>query len=167
MSVSILKRIKDFFSGIFNSKKLLKEGNIEEIKMKEKETNNKVMTDERKTIFDRANEQEKLLSLQKMYLQGKIKEKELTKEQITELHKLFDSQIENMKRNNLNLQRKILKSLTNNQEIMNVYEKVKTGEVSENQLTKDQIKQINFLLNIEIEKTKMEIKKLQYRSVQA
>lgn len=165
--MSVLKKIKDFFSSIFSSKKLLKEGNVEETKIQEREVERKVIENGTKTIFDQANEQSNLMSLQKMYLQGKIKEEDLTKEQIAGLEKLFDSQIENTKRNNSNLQRKIIKSLTSDKAVMEVYRKVKNGEIDEDQLTEDQIAQMNFLLDIEIEKTKMQIEQLKYRAVQA
>ena len=152
MNENIFKKIKRFFSNIFCPKKFLKEGNIEGTKKQENEFDCKVMTNERKNIFEQAKEQMDLISLQKLYLQGKIQEKDMTKEQIIGLEKLFDTQIENVKRNNDSLRRKIYKSLTSDKKVMEVYFKVKNGEIDENQLTKDQIKQINFLRNLELEK---------------
>ena len=145
MKINLFEKIKDFFSNIFNSKKLLNERNneINEFEIKVVPTE--------KNMFEKANEYTNLISLQKSYIQGKIKEKDMTKEQIQGLEKLFDEQIENTKRNNENLRRKIYKELTTDKSLMDIYKRFKLGEISEKELDNIQIKQINFLLDAEIE----------------
>lgn len=57
--------------------------------------------EKKKKYFSETNEKNKWLDLQKLYLQGKVKE-DMTSERISALEKLFDSQIETAKRPNEN-----------------------------------------------------------------
>ena len=58
---------------------------------------------------------------------------------------------------------KIRAELIDTSSNIDIYKSIKAGELDESQLNEDQIKQIEFLLNVEIEKTKTEIEKLQYK----
>lgn len=138
---SLWGRIKAFFSRIFSSKKLLEEAKTEVATPASKN----IIESNDKNIFAEAGEKNKWLDLQKLYLQGKVKEEDMTSEQISALEKLFDSQIETAKRANENKKIKILKALMHDSNIMDVYEKVQKGEIAKDQLTKDQIIQVGFL----------------------
>lgn len=62
------------------------------------------------------NEETKLLTLQKQYRNGQLKEENLTQEQIKLLCDLYDRQISNLKKANKNKKNKILQYRRNLQE---------------------------------------------------
>ena len=70
-------------------------------------------TDEKEIAFlerlrNYENEETKLLSLQKLYRDGKIKEQDLSNEQINQLCRLYDTQISNLKTSNKQRKQKLL-----------------------------------------------------------
>lgn len=104
---SIFYIIKRFFKNLFNRNTITTEyGAIVE-------KTNKLQNDEKKISFleelrNYENEETKLLSLQKLYRSGKIKEEELSGEQIIELCKLYDTQIARLKSSNTRRKQKLL-----------------------------------------------------------
>ncbi len=104
---SIFYKIKKFFKNLFNRNTIITEycATVEE-------TNN-LQNDEKKISFleglrNYENEETKLLSLQKLYRSGEIKEEELSGEQISELCKLYDTQIANLKASNARRKQRLL-----------------------------------------------------------
>lgn len=85
--------------------------------MKEIEDFNKPKNDFLRSLKDIENEENELLNLQKQYRSGKIKEKEMTKDQIKRLCNLYDKQILELKKSNDTRKQKLLeyrKKLKNN-----------------------------------------------------
>ena len=85
--------------------------------MKEIEDFNKPKNDFLRSLKNIENEENELLNLQKQYRSGKIKEKEMTKEQIKRLCNLYDKQILELKKSNDTRKQKLLeyrKKLKNN-----------------------------------------------------
>ena len=85
--------------------------------MKEIEDFNKPKNDFLRSLKDIENEENELLNLQKQYRSGKIKEKEMTKDQIKRLCNLYDKQILELKKSNDTRKQKFLeyrKKLKNN-----------------------------------------------------
>ena len=156
---TIFQKIKSFFASIFGKKKLLDEGNREKMEsMDSNSDENKAKEEKRKEkSFFEVEEEKKIMELQKLFINGKIKEEDMTQEQISSLEKLFDSQIESAKRTNFNMKRKILKALLNDKETMELLRKFQNGEIKEEQMTKEQVTRIRFLYDMEIEKTKNDI----------
>ena len=92
----ILNKIKNFFKKIFGKKEIevqIKQPiqNQEEVETKEGFLDNIEVTEEVKKEAD-------LMSLKEQYDNELISEEELTKEQITGLIKMYDEQIERLKR---------------------------------------------------------------------
>lgn len=105
---SIFYKIKKFFKNLFKRNAIITE-NCATVE----ETNN-LPNDEKKKPFleglrNYKNEEAELLSLQKLYRSGKIKEEELSGEQIIELCKLYDMQIAKLKESNARRKQKLLK----------------------------------------------------------
>ena len=85
--------------------------------MKEIEDFNKPKNDFLRSLKDIENEENEILNLQKQYRSGKIKEKEMTKDQIKRLCILYDKQILELKKSNDTRKQKLLeyrKKLKNN-----------------------------------------------------
>lgn len=85
--------------------------------MKEIEDFNKPKNDFLQSLKNIENEENELLNLQKQYRNGKIKEKEMTKDQIKRLCNLYDKQILELKKSNDTRKQKLLeyrKKLKNN-----------------------------------------------------
>lgn len=89
---SIFDKIKSFFKNIFSSNSNMEEQVID------KEENHKDEFLDR--IKDIENDETALLKLQKMYRSGKIKEEDLTKEQVESLCNLYDNQISRLRKSN-------------------------------------------------------------------
>lgn len=106
---SIFYKIKRFLKNLFNKNKdtIYNYAVIEE-------TNNLVENENKKNSFMASiknieNEETKLLKLQKQYRSGKIKEEELTEEQVNSLCALYDKQIANLRKSNEVRKQKLLK----------------------------------------------------------
>ena len=84
----VFSKIKNFFKRIFGTEKQDTSIMQENIEVK-KEKNS---FEESIRVVE--NEETKLLKLQKLYRSGKIKEKDLTQEQVVSLCELYDKQIE-------------------------------------------------------------------------
>lgn len=85
--------------------------------MKKIEDFNKPKNDFLQSLKNIENEENELLNLQKQYRSGKIKEKEMTKDQIKRLCNLYDKQILELKKSNDTRKQKLLeyrKKLKNN-----------------------------------------------------
>ena len=94
----IIYKIKKFFSNLFNKKTLLKHNsnmyNTDIVAVKNKGI-------EFKEHISKIEDNETiLLKLQKQYRSGQIKEKDLSSEQIHLLCRLYDSQIESLRKSN-------------------------------------------------------------------
>ena len=74
---------------MFSSKKMLNEG------QKENDLINKNSEQIKNNIFEEASKRNHYLELQRKYIQGAIKEEEMSSEEIDELEKIFDEQIQN------------------------------------------------------------------------
>lgn len=102
---SIFHKIKKFFINLFNRNKENANANeqiITEIKVDDKKL--AFM----KNIKNIENEETKLLELQKQYRSGKIKEEDLTQEQLRSLCELYNSQISKLKKSNEMRKQKLL-----------------------------------------------------------
>lgn len=85
--------------------------------MKKIEDFNKPKNDFLRSLKNIENEENELLNLQRQYRSGKIKEKEMTKDQIKRLCNLYDKQILELKKSNDTRKQKLLeyrKKLKNN-----------------------------------------------------
>ena len=94
---SIFYKIKRFFRNLFH-----KETVVDNTKVIEED---EVKIEKAKSIFIESlknieDEETKLLKLQKQYRSGKIKEEDLTQEQINSLCALYDKQIESLRKSN-------------------------------------------------------------------
>lgn len=109
----VFSKIKNFFKRIFGTEKQDTSIMQENIEVK-KEKNS---FEESIRVVE--NEETKLLKLQKLYRSGKIKEKDLTQEQVVSLCELYDKQIEQLRKSNELRKQKLLlyrnKLRTNNQ----------------------------------------------------
>ena len=104
---SIFYKIKKFFRSLFCEKN----SNVESTKVIEKTTINNQKSNKSsfiEEIKNVENEETKLLKLQKQYRCGKIKEEELTEEQVKSLCALYDKQINNLKKSNEIRKQKLL-----------------------------------------------------------
>ena len=104
---SIFYKIKNFFRILFGKKN----SNVESTKVIEKTTINNQKSNKSsfiEEIKNVENEETKLLKLQKQYRCGKIKEEELTEEQVKSLCALYDKQINNLKKSNEIRKQKLL-----------------------------------------------------------
>ena len=156
--MKFVERIKEIFTKMFSSKKLLNEGSVEITSSEKIKESIDTEVEKNKTVSNGSTQYRELIELQKLYLQGKIKETDMTSDQVFALESLFDSQIENARRKNELTKKKILKALSEDQETMDIFAKIKRGDLEKGQLTDDQILQIEFLYDIE--KTQInEIKK--------
>ena len=96
---SIFYRIKQFFKGVFNNKKILYNTIIEDTNniISQDSNNKKSFIEEIKNI---ENEETKLMKLQNKYRSGEIREEDMTEEQICSLCNLYDIQIAKLKESN-------------------------------------------------------------------
>ena len=104
---SIFYKIKNFFRSLFGKKN----SNVESTKVIEKTTINNQKSNKSsfiEEIKNVENEETKLLKLQKQYRCGKIKEEELTEEQVKSLCALYYKQINNLKKSNEIRKQKLL-----------------------------------------------------------
>lgn len=147
--MKFIEKIKEIFSKLFSSKKLLEEGNVVNTSAEEENENIHTETTDVNNVTSGSAQYRELVELQKLYLQGKIKETDMTSDQVFALESLFDSQIENARRKNEATKKKIFKSLSEDPETMEIYSKVKSGELEKTQLTDAQVLQIEFLYDIE------------------
>lgn len=103
---SILSRIKAFIKILFGRKKMTV-NNIEEVNRV-----NKSMEDRKEAFMDYIknieDDETKLNNLQKQYRDGKIKEENLSIEQINQLCALYDRQIDNLRKANEMKMQKLL-----------------------------------------------------------
>lgn len=102
---SIFHKIKKFFINLFNGNKENANANEQII--------TEVKVDDKKLAFmenikNIENEETKLLELQKQYRSGKIKEEDLTQEQLRSLCELYNSQISKLKKSNEMRKQKLL-----------------------------------------------------------
>ena len=101
----IFIKIRKFFKKIFIRKNIV---NVNYIK------NESNINEEKDTfkidIRNIENEDTKLLKLQKQYINGEVKEEELSEEQVTKLCQLFDKQIFSLKKANELLELSILET---------------------------------------------------------
>ncbi|MBP3801636.1 MAG: hypothetical protein J6I85_06425 [Clostridia bacterium] len=89
---SIFDKIKSFFKNIFSGNPNMEEQVIEKIDSHKNEFLDR--------IKDIENDETGLLKLQRMYRSGKIKEEDLTKEQVESLCNLYDNQISRLRKSN-------------------------------------------------------------------
>lgn len=104
---SIFYKIKKFFRSLFGKKNSNVESTnvIEATTINNQKNNRSAFIEEIKNV---ENEETKLLKLQKQYRCGKIKEEELTEEQVKSLCALYDKQINNLKKSNEIRKQKLL-----------------------------------------------------------
>lgn len=104
---SIFYKIKKFFRSLFGKKNSNVESTnvIEATTINNQKDNRSAFIEEIKNV---ENEETKLLKLQKQYRCGKIKEEELTEEQVKSLCALYDKQINNLKKSNEIRKQKLL-----------------------------------------------------------
>ncbi len=105
---SIFYKIKRFFKNLFN-----KNANTTDEYAVIEGNNNSVESENRENFFMESirnieDEETKLLKLQRQYRSGEIKEEELTEEQVNLLCRLYDRQIENLKKSNNMRKQKLL-----------------------------------------------------------
>lgn len=94
---SIFYKIKTFFKRFFfKSEKLVKEERIEEVKIQNE--NNKTNSFLEDIKVKENKELKELLYLQKLFKMGRIKEKNLSKEERIGLEKLYNQQIYDLKK---------------------------------------------------------------------
>lgn len=103
---SIFYKIKNFFRNLFNKNNGADNYIVEETAVikQDEEKRNQFMEQIRKI----EDEETILLTLQKKYRNGEIKEEELTDEQVNSLCKLYDKQISNLKKSNEIRKQKLL-----------------------------------------------------------
>lgn len=103
---SIFYKIKNFFRNLFNKNNSADNYIVEETAVikQDEEKRNQFMEQIRKI----EDEETILLTLQKKYRNGEIKEEELTDEQVNSLCKLYDKQISNLKKSNEIRKQKLL-----------------------------------------------------------
>ncbi len=104
---SIFYKIKTFFIRLFfKSKELVKEEKVEEIKIQNE--NNKTSSFLEDIKIKENKELKELLYLQKLFKMGRIKEKDLSKEERIGLEKLYKQQIYDLKKSINGYKNKIL-----------------------------------------------------------
>ena len=104
----IFYKIKKFFKNLFN-----RNANTTNNYAIVKETESLVASENKKNSFMESiknieDEETKLLKLQKQYRSGKIKEEELSKEQVNSLSAVYDKQIANLRKSNEIRKQKLL-----------------------------------------------------------
>lgn len=104
----IFYKIKKVFKNLFN-----RNANTTNNYAIVKETESLVASENKKNSFMESiknieDEETKLLKLQKQYRSGKIKEEELSKEQVNSLCALYDKQIANLRKSNEIRKQKLL-----------------------------------------------------------
>lgn len=99
---SIFYKIKNFFWNLFNKK--IETSNEEDI-IKENEERKNFFIESIKSI---ETEETKIQKLQQQYRSGAIKEEDMTEQQISDLCKLYDKQIESLKKSNEEKKNRIL-----------------------------------------------------------
>lgn len=97
---SIFYKVKRFLKNLFN-----RNTNISNNSIFSEKDENFIENEDKKRYFVESikhieNEETNLLKLQKQYRNGKIKEVELSEEQVNLLCKLYDKQIENLRKSN-------------------------------------------------------------------
>lgn len=104
---SIFYKIKTFFKRLFfKREELVKEEKVEEIKMHNE--NNKTSSFLEDIKIKENKELKELLYLQKLFKMGRIKEKDLSKEERIGLEKLYNQQIYDLKKSINGYKNKIL-----------------------------------------------------------
>lgn len=103
---SILEKVKRFFEKLFSTEKTL-DYNVNTQPENKTVSYNKTQTF-LETIRTIEDEETKLLKLQKQYRSGKIRESDMTKEQINKLCDLYDRQIETLQKSNAVRKEKLL-----------------------------------------------------------
>lgn len=104
---SIFYKIKKFLRSLFHKTN----SNVETINITETTAINNQNSNKNsfmESIRNIEDEETKLLKLQKQYRSGKIKEEELTEEQVNSLCALYDKQISNLKKSNEIRKQKLL-----------------------------------------------------------
>lgn len=105
---SIFYKIKSFFKKVFRKNStIINDNSIEE------NLNTEIEKDSTKNFFMESiknieNEEIELLELQKKYRSGEVKEEGLSEEQVNSLCKLYDKQIENLRKSNNIRKQKLL-----------------------------------------------------------
>lgn len=157
---SFFQKVKDFFRRMIGKNKLLSEGKKVQVDENISNIDEPVALKKEKNMFEEANERNHYVELLKKYIRGEVKEKNMTSEEISHLGKLLDEQIERTKRENNSLKKNIIRKLLNSKSFMEVFNKFNNKEIREEELTKEQVMQIGFLYDVEIERTKEEIRQL-------
>lgn len=140
---SFFGRIKDFFKNLFSRNK-----NVENLLKDDISNNIDSKNDWLKEAFgDNTNQVNKIYKVQSLYRSGKIKEGELSEEEKKQLCLLYDKQIEHLKRENDKLQRKLEQS----SDLYNIQIKLENGEISEEDLSIEQINLLSLLYDKQIE----------------
>ena len=106
---SIFYKIKNFFRNLFYKHKAIENSTVIENGINpslEKENNKNSFMESIKNI---ENEETKLLKLQEQYRSGKIREEELSKEQVDMLCALYDKQISQLRKSNAILKNNLIK----------------------------------------------------------
>lgn len=94
---SIFHRIKSFIKKLFTRNKMIE--NVQEVNYIDNVEENKKQ-DFMNYIKNIENDETRLNELQRQYMEGKIKEEDLSEEQVNELCELYDRQINNLRKAN-------------------------------------------------------------------
>lgn len=108
---SIFYKLKNFFTRFFNFIRKEKKENLESAESIESVSN--IRENSKNTFLESIknieNEETKLLKLQEQYRSGKIREEELSKEQVDMLCALYDKQISQLRKSNAILKNNLIK----------------------------------------------------------
>lgn len=151
MKNSIVQSFKDFFKNLFGSKKLLDEGKVEAKDLQQIKPVSSPFSEEK--------EQLEVSKLARLYMDGKIKEEDMTEEQIDKAEKYFDEQIASMEKQVASTRNSVYKSLVTNKKVSDKFEKFKNGEIEEDDLTEKEIAQLDFICDYKIAEKRREINK--------
>lgn len=100
---SIFTKIKNFFKNLFGQQTI---ENIDNIVENQEKTKNSIFTE---NIKIEETEEQKLVRLQKLVREKRISEKDLSVEEREKLRKLYNSQIEDLRKSILQKRNKIMK----------------------------------------------------------
>ena len=106
---TIWNKIKEFFNKLFNHTKQNTNTSITNESNSKKEDNVDIISNFNDLIKVNETEESKLLKLLRLYRSGKIKEEDLTQEEIKKLCDLYDKQIKHMEEKNKNEMEELIK----------------------------------------------------------
>ena len=144
VSNSWFSKIKDFLKKLF-----LKSKNVEYLSNADDNISNSNLKNNWRNDFldDNSRKMNEITKIQSLYRKGKLKEEKLSEVEKEKLCLLYDNQIEKLKKENAILQAKLLES----SELYNIELKFENGEISEEDLSIEQIKSLSLLYDKKIE----------------